>query len=578
MRCRINGFYLLITVLLHIFVFQVSAEENDFALHIHVRYQQNDDQWQVIYQLPIAVDHVAFNRNSNFDRRNLYQLDPTKFVWDKAGDVLLIRSLDGSKFTSLELSFSSYYDFIQKDYTHNIKYTDGSTLLYTNHLTLGANIIEDKAVSPIGASFSGTQFHFYAPGQNIIFLGQAYSDQTHWTLENEGTYIYFGNITPIETDNMLAIVDPQLPKWVWNQTLKYFPQLFDYYQSKTGQALNFKPVVFFNYDQLDGDYSNYSGGTLDGLVQLTINGKRWIEENDRQFNTLFYFLAHEAAHFWNGQMFTFEEQHHAWMHEGGADAFANFAMLEFGLIDNSQMMLRFEQAANNCVLNKGTESLEQAAELWRYRNYYDCGAAMALASHLAIQAESPEKSVFDVWQAIFKANAVSRSYNQQDYFDQLSLLTGSETLTQALARFSRDTELDNQTEVASWFKQSGTTVSLSEDYPAAVKQHWGKQIVSDLMRTHCNAISISSYDDYLKTYPIESCKAFEKSYEIQYVGNFDIYKEGIAAYQLFRESCVNKRSIVLKNRAKQTEAEISCLSIPQNISPYMKLVTTTSGD
>ncbi|SNY53844.1 hypothetical protein SAMN06297280_2471 [Arsukibacterium tuosuense] len=577
MRCKINILALLLGIVLQLVLNQANAEENDFNLHIHVHYQQEKDLWQVNYVLPIAVDHVAFSRNSNFDRRNLYHFDPAKFVWDKAGDVLLIRSIDGSKFTSLELSFNSYYDFIQKDYTHNIKYTDGSTLLYTNHLTLGANIIEDKAISPIGASFSGTRFHFYAPNQNIIFLGQSYQDQAQWVLDNDGTYIYFGNITPIETDNMLAIVDPDLPKWVWHHTQQYFPKLFDYYQQKTGQPLDFKPVVFFNYDQLDGDYSNYSGGTLDGLVQLTINGKRWNQENNEQFNTLFHFLAHEVAHFWNGEMFAFEEQNHAWMHEGGADAFANFAMLEFGLIDNAQMLLRFEEAANNCVLNKGAESLEQSAKLWRYRNYYNCGAAMALASHLAIQAKSPDKSVFNLWQGMFKANAASRSYNQQDYFDQLSLLTGSKTLAKALARFSHDTELDNQAEVASWFTQSGITVSLSEEHPAEVKQHWGKQIISDLMRTHCNAISISSYDDYLKTYPIESCKAFEKSYEIQYVGNFDIYKEGIAAYQLFRESCENNHNIVLKNRAKQPMAEISCLSIPRHISPYMKLVSKTAS-
>ncbi|KKO48889.1 hypothetical protein VT06_09075 [Arsukibacterium sp. MJ3] len=582
MRCRINGLYLLITVLLHIFVFQVSAEENDFTLHIHVHYPQKENQWQVIYQLPIAVDHVAFSRNSNFDRRDLYQIDPAKFVWDKAGDVLLIKSIDGSKFTSLELSFNSYYDFIQKDYTHNIKYTDGSSLLYTNHLALGANIIDDTAISPIGASFAGTQFHFYAPGQNIVFLGQHYKDHAQWTLENEGTYIYFGTIAPIETANMLAIVDPKLPPWVWAHTQQYFPKLFNFYQEKTGQALNFKPVVFFNFDQLSGDYANYSGGTLDGLVQLTINGKRWSEENEEQFNTLFFFLAHEAAHFWNGQMFSFAEQNHAWLHEGGADAFANLAMLEFGLINHPQMLQQFEEAANSCVLNKGAESLEQSASLWRYRNYYNCGAAMALASHVAIQTTAPEKSVFDVWKAIFKSNATSRTYNQQDYFNQLTLLTGSDNLSEAFARFSHDTDLDNQAELASWFQQTAIAVSLSEaslleDHPTAITQHWGQQVIASLMRMHCKSISFSKADDHVKTYPIPSCKAFEKNMEIQYVDDFDIHKQGIAAYQLFHETCTNGGKVVLKNKNKQSEAEIACITVPPKISPYIRLATKAAG-
>lgn len=576
MRCKIIILALLVGILLQLASSQAKAQENDYSLHIHLRYQQEADLWQVRYVLPIAVDHVAFSRNSNFDRRKLYQFDPAKFVWDKAGDVLLIRSLDGSKFQTLELSFNSFYDFIQKDYTHNIKFTDGSMLLYTNHLTLGANIIEDKAISPIGASFNGTQFHFYAPKQNIIFLGQTYQDHAQWTLENEGTYIYFGTIAPIETDTMLAIVDPKLPKWVWAHTQQYFPKLFDYYKHKTGQALNFKPIVFFNYDQLAADYANYSGGTLDGLVQLTINGKRWNEENNKQFNTLFHFLAHEAAHFWNGQMFSFTDQTEAWMHEGGADAFANFAMLEFGLIDNVQMMQQFEDAANSCVLNKGAESLQQSAKLWRYRNYYSCGAVMALASHVAIQAKAADKSVFDLWQGMFNASTANKTYSQQDYFNQLSLLTGSEQLAQALQRFSRDSGLDNHAELASWFNQTGITVSLSQHYPPAVAQHWGKQIISELMSMHCKAISFSSYDDYVKTYPIESCKAFEKSIEIQYVDDLDLYKDGIAAYQLFGEKCASNGKVVLKNKAKQPEAEISCLRVPQEISPYLRLTAKTA--
>lgn len=91
-------------------------------------------------------------------------------------DVALIRSIDGSKFESLDFTFSSFYDHIQKDYTHNLRYSDGGVLLYTNHLALGDNIIEDKSISPIGQSFSGTQFHFYAPNQNIVYLGSTYRD------------------------------------------------------------------------------------------------------------------------------------------------------------------------------------------------------------------------------------------------------------------------------------------------------------------------------------------------------------------------------------------------------------------
>lgn len=551
--------------------YQTFATETDFRLHIHVHYQQELDTWKVRYNLPVAVNHVAFERGSNFDRKTLYKLDDSKFIWDKADDVLLIRSIDGNVFDTFELTFPSYYNYIQKDYEHNIKYSDGSVLLYTNHLALGANIIDDKSISPLGVSFSGSQFHFYAPKQSIIFLGNTYEEKAEWNLSKNGTYIYFGNIKPIENDNMIAIVDPALPKWVWQKTQKYFPQLFDFYKEKTDQSLNFKPVVFFNYDHMNEEYLNYSGGTLDGLVQLTINGKRWKEENKEKFNKLFHFLAHESAHFWNGQMFTFEDQTHSWLHEGGADAFANFAMLEFGLIDSKQMMLEFEKATNTCLLNKGSESLAQSGKLGLYSNYYTCGATMAIASHFAVKVKDPSKSLFDIWKIMFDVNRNDRTYNQQDYFNGLTLLTESNRLENALKAFDNTANLNNRLAIESWFEQTGINILPTSSYSNAYKKHWGIQIVKNLMIMHCNTFSFSPYDTFIKTYPVGQCKAFEKGMEIQYIDNIDIFSNSIKAYNSFREKCDSKTIVILQNRKKEKIAQLNCLYELPKVEPYMSL-------
>jgi hypothetical protein len=563
----------LLGLFLLVLSYPILAIDTDFQLHIHVHYQEKSEAWKVQYQLPTAVDHIAFSRQSNFDRSKLYKIDESKFKWDKAGDVLLIRSIDGSKFKSLDLTFSSFYDHIQKDYNQNLRYSDGSVLLYTNHLALGANIIEDKSSNPLGQSFKGTQFHFSAPKQNIVFLGSSFREKALWTAEGEGTYIYFGNIAPIENNNMIAIVDPLLPKWIWNNTQKHFPKLFNYYEKKTNQPLNFKPVVFFNYDQVDEDYSNYSGGTLAGVVQLTVNGSRWKTEKKEQFNQLFQFLAHEAAHFWNGQMFAFENQLHSWMHEGGADAFAYFAMREFALIDSKQMVRKFEDAANNCILNKGKEALDKSAKLQRYQNYYSCGATMALASHFAIQANNPNKSVFDLWKNIFRDNLDDRSYSQQDYTKALSQLTGSTVLASALETFSNQTSEDNTLAIASWFDQTELSAISSYDYPQSSMRHWGKKIIEELMRMHCKGVSFSFYEKHVKTYPIKACDAFEHGMEIQYINGLDIFTEGIDAYNLFRNKCESKGSVSLQNREKTDITEIKCLREVPKIEPYMTFQT-----
>lgn len=563
----------IIILILFSIPFAIFASDENYQLDIHVHYQKSSDFWKVNYELPIAVNQVSFSRQSNFDRTKLYKIDESKFKWDHEGDVLLIKSVKGDPFTSFDISFSSFYDFIQKDYTHNIKFTDGSVLLYTNHLALDTKAILHNSDRPLGASLKGTRFHFYGPDQSIIFLGENYKEEAYWDLLGEGTYIYFGNIQPVENDNMIAIVDPALPNWAWNKTQQYFPKLFDYYKIKTGQELNFKPVVFFNYDQVTGDYSNYSGGTLDGLVQLTINGRHWNTESKEKFNTLFHFLAHEAAHFWNGQMFSFEDSKHSWMHEGGADTFANFAMMDFGLINYEQMVLKFESAANKCVLNKHDEPLEQSARLGRYHNYYDCGSAMGLASHAAVKAVDSSATVFDVWKEIFAANIDDKTYNQQDYFNALDHLTKSKKLSDAFGKFSTDSDLDNKAEIASWFKHSEILTKNSSDYPSSVMRHWGKQVMYSLMMSHCNSISFSSYDDFVKTYPMEGCKSFARSMEVQYVDGLEIFNDGVNAYNLFKSRCEKGGTVTLQNREKVNVAELHCLEKVKELKPYIKLKT-----
>lgn len=556
------------------------ASNNKSDIQIHVYYQSDSDSWKVRYDLPKATKSIVFSRNSHFDRRKLYRIDEQLFEWAQDGDALAIKRKDGSSFNSLSLNFLSYYDVLQKDYAQNIKYADGGVLLYTNHLTIDIKDIEDKSEltssesperDPSNNSLTDTTlFHFYSPKKKIVFLGNRYDSKAQYVLSGNGTYVYFGDIKPIETETMIAVIDSKLPKWTWRRTQKYFPELFEYYKEKTEQPLNFKPIVFFNYGERDADYSNYSGGTLDGVVQLTINGRRWETENTAQFNLLFHFLAHEATHFWNGQMFSPKEPMHSWMHEGGADAFANFAMLEFGLINSEQFLGKFESAVNRCLLNKGKESLEQSLKLSRFQNYYACGAAMALASHYAVKTSNSDKSLFDLWKLIFKESSEKKAYTEENYFDALKQLTGSDKLPKLLARFSSQSGVNNQQEVMSWFSISGIRASLTNDYPSSVIQYWGKQVVYNLMSSHCKGISFSTYHDYIKTYPITGCEAFAQSMEVQFINGHHILNQGLAAYDSFKRACEKGGLVQLQNREKVSLAEINCQEAVPEILPYIK--------
>ena len=551
-----------------------ATQGNEEQAKILIHYQQKDDSWDVEYQLNPPAERLVFSRAGNLNRASLFQIDASLYQWDALGRAQVIKRIDGKPISKLNLSFKSNYDFIQKDYTPNIKFTDGGVMFFTHYLTLSETSFSRDTSQVTDKLIANTQLHFFSPNQTITFLGEVYQEKAKWKPNEKGTYVFFGDNKAIEKEDLVAIVDTGVPKWVWENTRKYLPKLFTFYRNKTGQTLNFRPFVFLNFDKVDGEFSNYSGGTLPGLVQLSVLGGRWKEKNEKQFNTLFHFVAHESAHFWNGNMFGYEDGRHSWMHEGGADAFANFAMRDFGLLTDEEMLEKFEVAANKCITRKGGESLEESGAIWRAKNYYYCGAVMSLASHLVVKAKHPDKTIFDLWGDIFKRVKSSKKsdYNQDMYFEALTALSGSSRLSDEMAHFSRSKNLDNAQVLAAFFDNTEVKAEFQYKFPSWVARHWGDEIPRRIMSMHCQRMNIGQYDDFAQLYPVAGCKPFEKTLEVRYMEDIDIRLDGITAYTLFREKCEKREKVKLKNRKKVLVAEVQCLEKVAPLEPYLKFV------
>ncbi|GLR70425.1 hypothetical protein [Agaribacter marinus] len=153
----------------------------------------------------------------------------------------------------------------------------------------------------------------------------------------------------------------------------------------------------------------------------------------------------------------------------------------------------------------------------------------------------------------------------------MSQLTGSKWVSNAFEKFSRSSELNNHVEIASWFKQSNMSIIYSEDYSESVVRHWGKQVIKKLMESHCNTISYSNRDDYIKTYPIKSCNAFKQGMVIKFVDGVEILRDGLNAYNSFREKCEKAETVLLQDMKKVALAEVKCLDKINEYLPYLKL-------
>src|SRR6185503_4914726 len=139
---------------------------------------------------------------------------------------------------------------------------------------------------------------------------------------DDGTYAYIGTAKPIETPDVLAIVDSSMPAWLRELFDRNLPALFHEYAKRFGTALPWKPVVLFSFDSSGTGYSS-GGGTLTGLISMVLTGSAWRTPSRTAMEQGFHLIAHESAHLWNGQLVSNANSGRgAWMHEGSADAMA----------------------------------------------------------------------------------------------------------------------------------------------------------------------------------------------------------------------------------------------------------------
>lgn len=393
-----------------------------FKLKITVQHLPNKDAWRVTYNTTHPITELIFSRRTNlFRMKNWNPLAP---------GISIIQSdkreiIKGTKpFQEVSFELNSYYEITPKDYEFFQKFSDDSVVMYTGHFDAYSKIYDTN--TPI-------EFIFIPrTDETGIVAGNKFTSLTSWIdFKERGTYVYFGNLKPIETKDFTAIIDPTLPSWLLTRFNKYLPEIFSFYVAKTGYSIPFKPFIFLNYSSLGSGYSSH-GGTLPGLIQMSLSGKAWGKEDVDSFAQVIRFFAHESAHVWNGQIFPYEDED-MWMHEGGADAFAFLAMHELNVLEKSRLKYHKNKAFNECLSKLKNRPLREVKEDPEYKAFYKCGSIFHLMAGAAINRQDPNAGVFQFWKSLFdEAKKSGKPYTEDLYFFVLDKLSGNSLTSNAI--------------------------------------------------------------------------------------------------------------------------------------------------
>lgn len=398
------------------------------------------DAWQVTYRFAEPVAGIVFQRGRQPFRAGAWELRSPGATWrvHDSRDAVLAAS-GGAR--ELRLRFASDFEPREKEYELNVSYTDGGRLVYTGHLSVRPLVAGGAGLA--AGRLADHRWRFRTAGERwIVVRDRAARGELDWQEEaagtGDGTYAYFGPRPPDRRERMTMLLDPGLPEWMRVRAEWILPRLTDRFAAETGVELAFRPLVMISFRPADTSGLTFSGGTLDGLVQMSAIGRAWRQQTAEADAMWLDRTAHEIFHFWAGESFVAAlEDGDAWLTEGAADLFALEAMLGLGLIDEASRRRRLVEAANRCLVGLEGEPLLASAEPGRFANMYACGSTLWLWAGAAVaEATGGEDGVAALTRELFAASGGELTTYR--FLETVHRLTGSPWAGAPLARLLLD--------------------------------------------------------------------------------------------------------------------------------------------
>lgn len=519
--------------------------------------------WRATYELAQPVSELRFERTPF--RSGVFEVLTEGFVLVRDGDTEVLRT-DGAPVTRVAVRFPEYSRELEKEYDFFQQFTDGSVAIYTGHLAVRPAVAgcEDCAIR---------RFRFVPPpGRHVVAGGRVVRGAADWSDgDGEGAYVYIGSIAPIESEGLIAIVDPGLPSWLWEEARRALPRIFDEYSARLGVRLAERPLVLFNYT--DGGGSGYSsgGGVLPGQIQLRADGAAWKNRSDVALRHLLRFLAHEAAHLWNGRLIRYEGSDDAWMHEGSAEALADRMLRNLGYLDGGGFDRRQTDAFNDCSRRLAGFPLRDAAKRNAFQLYYDCGNSLALFTEQSVAS----RDLFDFWKALIaRVRASGRTaFDTSDYFATMAAAGASDESVERVREF---TERSSSPEaLAGLLRASG--VQVAEAMPSeAFGQSVARDALFRLLGEQCTGpYGFTGVESGFSLTASSTCGALSGGGVVTTIGGHDVLRDGAGTMKVLHERCGSDDPVpvVLVVEGVTRTVAVPCRKAVAAPAPYLAVST-----
>ena len=354
---------------------------------VRVEVTRRGDAWQARYTFDRAVDAWVFPRSSPTAeagkdwRLGSWTVETRGVRLQRRGSYDVLSAGRGGVPLEVSIRFQPVNERLQADYAPALQFSDGSVALFVAQF----ECFPMDSVSAAGKLPSDLNNQL-VPAARIEYLfqdaaGPVLLDGRHAALartSTSDTYVLFGGTRPIETPDMVGIVDPQLPPWIKDSLTRAVPFLLSRYTQELGRLRDFKPAIMVSWAGPTPGIVSREGSALRGLIVMKYEGSGVLEETPAQRQQGLWFIAHEAAHFWLGQTVGYEYARDAWITEGGADLLAIRAVAEAD--PGYDPLPELNRAIEDCVQLTRRQGVASARDRNQQRAYYACGVVFGLVA------------------------------------------------------------------------------------------------------------------------------------------------------------------------------------------------------
>lgn len=381
-----------------------------------VEYTQQD-VWQVTYKSSVPIKQLVFVRSPDSSRTTRWT--PVNHLQEIViiDDVETIKNRDSTPFVQATFLLTPTYNNLPKDYTPFSPFSDGSMLFHSGRFFACANQCNEQ----------NNQFAIKvraAESDNIITKGQLWKGNAEWVDEGDGQKVYVGSQSILQSDDILAVIDPGLPDSLKKSLKKQLPEMMVYFSSKLGPLENV-PMLFASYGEHQDDQYGHQGGTLPNQIFMHWYGAKSIQ--DIRDGEIQWFIAHEVAHLYQGKAANVDGNEHAWIHEGAAEYMAFLALNEQGDSEKKYANDTLSDHHKSCVKDTQTQPIQTYLEQGYFPILYHCGSAVWRAIESDFQMSSPGMDAFEVWKRYQKQQTVSGA-NIDTFIKTLEPLVSQQTL------------------------------------------------------------------------------------------------------------------------------------------------------